>query len=343
MRKLKNVLYITTPEAYLAREDEDLLVCLPEDRKVRIPIINLASVVQMGYPGASSAALALCMEHGVCVSFLQPSGRFLARVEGAQSGSVLLRKCQYRLSEDRIASAKMASQFVSAKVLNCRTVLRRGVRDHAEKLEKDTVTDAGQTLLRLAKTAALQVDGGQLRGVEGEAARHYFGVFDELILENKQEFSMNGRNRRPPLDRINCLLSFCYMLLEHDCRGALESVGLDPQVGFLHRDRPGRASLALDLMEELRPVMADRNALTLINRKQITPKDFVIQADGAVLLTSDGKKTVIDNWQKRKQEELMHPYLEEKIQFGLLPFAQAQLLAGAIRTQSSDYPAFVWR
>lgn len=343
MRKLKNVLYVTTPEAYLAREGEDLLVCLPEDRKVRVPAINLASVVQMGYPGASPAALALCMEHGICVSFLQPSGKFLARVEGAQSGSVLLRKCQYRISEDKTTSAKIANQFASAKILNCRTVLRRGMRDHAEKLEATAVSNAEQTLFRLAKNAALQLDGDRLRGIEGEAAKHYFDVFDELVLENKQAFSMNGRNRRPPLDRINCLLSFCYTLLEHDCRGALESVGLDPQVGFLHRDRPGRASLALDLMEELRPVMADRNALTLINRKQIVPKDFVIQADGAVLLTSDARKTIIDNWQKRKQEELTHPYLEEKIQFGLLPFVQAQLLAGAIRTQSLDYPAFVWR
>lgn len=342
MRKLRNTLYITTPEAYLAREGECVLVQIPEKSSVRIPAHNLEGIVHFGYPGTSPSALDLCAKSGVCVTFLTPQGRFLARVEGPQSGNVLLRRKQYRISDSPPEAANIASRFVTAKILNSRSILMRGMRDHQE-----ACNDMMAWTCARMKSLAIKLSGvndlDTIRGIEGEAAKHYFSCINNLLLENKEDFFMTSRNRRPPLDRINCLLSFFYTLLVHECRSACETVGLDPAVGFLHRDRPGRPSLALDLMEELRPIFADRLSLTLVNRRQVNPDDFEFLPNGAVFLKPETKKKLIDAWQKRKSEIIMHPYLQEKIEFGLVPYAQALLLSRYIRGDIDDYPAFIWK
>ncbi len=342
MRKLKNTLYITTPGAYLAREGDSLLVQIPEKPPVRFPAHNLEGVVYFGYPGASPSALELCAKMGICVTFLTPQGRFLVRVEGEQTGNVLLRRQQYRISDDSHDAARISSRFVAAKIINSRMLLMRGMRDHQECCtESMTVASKRLKVLAVKSSEAKNLDS--IRGIEGEAARHYFGCISNLLLENKEEFFMAVRSRRPPLDRINCLLSFFYTLLVHECRSACETVGLDPAVGFLHRDRPGRPSLALDLMEELRPVFAERLSITLVNRRQVGPEDFELLPNGAVFIKTDIKKKLIDAWQKRKTEIINHPFLQEKIEFGLIPYTQALLLSRYIRGDLDDYPAFIWK
>lgn len=341
MRKLRNTLYITTPDAYLARENDSLLVCRENAPAVRFPALNLEGVVHFGYPGASPAALDLCAQKGITVSFCDPNGRFLARVEGPVSGSVLLRRQQYRMCDNAVGVA-IAAHMITAKIMNCRIVLQRGLRDHGDGKDQG-LTGAIASLRSLALDAQAMTALNDIRGVEGQAARIYFEALDALILEDKTHFFLRGRNRRPPLDRVNCLLSYFYTLLTHECRAACESVGLDPCAGFLHRDRPGRPSMALDLMEELRPVVADRMVLSLINRMQIQTQDFEIEPNGAVLLAPKAKRTLLDSWQKRKQEIITHPFLQEKIEFGLLPYVQAMLLSRHIRGDLNEYPAFIWR
>jgi CRISPR-associated protein Cas1 len=290
--------------------------------------------------------MAACAENGIALSFLTPQGKFLARVEGPRTGNVLLRRTQYRLADDPARGVPIVRGIVTAKAANQRTVLRRAIRDHGERMaaEARALLETAETRLgHVARRTAQADDIETLRGHEGEAALVYFGAFDAMIQADRAAFFFNGRSRRPPLDRVNALLSFLYAMLGHDCRSALESVGLDAQVGFLHADRPGRASLALDLMEELRPVLADRLALTLVNRGQLRARDFSVDEGGAVSLTDDGRKAVLVAWQERKKRELRHPFLQESMPMGLVAHIQAQLLARHLRGDLDGYPAFVWK
>lgn len=342
MRRLLNTLYVTTPDSYLAREGENILIRIGEETVFRVPVHNIEGIVYFGYPGASPALLGLCAERGITVSFLTEYGKFLARLEGPVSGNVLLRRRQYRMADEENTVSLLANYFIAAKIMNCRSVLQRGRRDHPDKVG----SDIERSIALMASSAKKVIAAGNLdeiRGLEGDAAQRYFSEIDNLILDQKADFFMVSRSRRPPLDRFNALLSLFYTLLAHESRSALESVGLDTAVGFLHRDRPGRPSLALDLMEELRPYMADRFVLSLINRKQISKNDFVENENGAVYVTQDIRKALLTAWQKRKQEEIIHPYLGEKIPLGLLPYTQALLLARFLRGDLDAYPAFIWK
>lgn len=342
MRKLLNVLYVTTPKAYLSRDGENIVVRIEQEEKFRVPVHILESVVCFGYMGVSPAVMGLCVERGVAISFLTEYGKFLAQVVGPFSGNVLLRRQQYRMADDVLISTKMARWFVTAKITNCRKVLRRAIRDHGKVVDTNGLTKATNTMSYCLQRLDNCDDLDVVRGIEGEAAYIYFSCFNELILEQKQVFHMNGRNRRPPTDNINALLSFIYTLLQHDVRSALETVGLDSFVGFLHRDRPGRPSLALDMMEELRPHLADRLALSLINRNQITAKGFRRTESGAIFMDEDTRKIVLIAWQNRKRDTITHPYLDEKIEVGLIPYAQALLFARYIRGDIDGYPPFFW-
>ncbi|KAF0195719.1 MAG: CRISP-associated protein Cas1 [Bacillota bacterium] len=341
MRRLLNTLYVTGPDSYLARDGENVVVRVAEEVKLRIPVHNLEGIVCFGYAGASPSLMSLCCERGVGLSFLTEHGRFLARVSGTVSGNVLLRRHQHRRTEDLEASNNLAKHFVVAKIHNSRTSLQRAVRDHVHTQEPLSV--AIKTLSNVISRVTNSPDLDVLRGLEGEAAAEYFGVFDHLIVAQKEEFSFSRRVRRPPTDKVNAMLSFLYTLLAHDAASALETVGLDPQMGFLHRDRPGRAGLALDLMEELRPYLADRLVLTMINRRQVTADGFLQKENGAVIMDPSTRKAVLEAWQKRKQEEIEHPFLNEKIPIGLLPYTQAMLLARYLRGDLDDYPPFFWR
>lgn len=343
MKKLLNTLYVTTQGAYVSREGETVLVRVEKETKLQVPIHTLSGIVCFGQVSCSPFLLGLCAESGVGVSFLTEYGRFLARVQGPVSGNVLLRREQYRWADDEKKSASLARSFLVGKIANSRTVLQRSLRDHGEKPGGKDLENAAQRLRfsldQLQSSNSLDV----LRGVEGDAAGTYFGVFDHLITSQKDVFSFHQRSRRPPLDNVNCLLSFVYTLLMHDVRGALESVGLDPAVGFLHRDRPGRAGLALDIMEEFRPVIADRLALSLINLGVMKKSGFTRSETGGVSMQDDTRKALLVAYQKRKQEEINHPFLNEKVEIGLLPFVQALLLARHVRGDLDGYPPFIWR
>lgn len=343
MRKMLNVLYVTNPEAYLAKDGENLVVRVQEEEVFRTPVHYLEGIVTFGYMGASPALLGMCVDRGVTVSFLTEHGRHLATVHGSPKGNVLLRRKQYRWADSERDSAKLASMFIIGKIANCRTVLRRFISDHGDKVETGEIEKVSKTMARNILRLSREPGLDEVRGVEGESARQYFSVLDRLIVCQNDHFYMRERNRRPPLDNMNALLSFLYSLLLHETRAALETVGLDPYVGFLHRDRPGRAGLALDLMEEFRPYMVDRLALSLINRRQVTRDDFIKKESGGVIMKDNARKTVIEAWQKRKREEIKHPFLEEKILVGLLPYAQALLLARHLRGGLDNYPPFVWK
>jgi CRISPR-associated protein Cas1 len=340
MRKLLNVLYVTTPEAYLSRDGENIVIRVEDEERFRVPVHNLEGVVYFGHRGASHAVLGMCAEKGICLTFLNPYGKFLARVEGPVSGNVLLRKKQYRISDDKIESAKLAKLFVMAKISNARAVLSRVIRDHPENTDVNKVKKAMEDMSLMIFKAEKNNDLEEIRGIEGMAAHLYFSVFNELIVAQKDEFYFMERSRRPPKDNINALLSFVYTLLVHECRSALETVGLDPAVGFLHRDRPGRPSLALDLMEELRPYIADRIVLSLINRQQVTPDSFTVSEGGGIFMKDAARKTLLETWQKRKAEEITHPFLDEKIEVGLIAYSQALLLARYMRGDIESYPPF---
>lgn len=342
LRKLLNTLYITSPDSYLSREGESVIVKMEDKEPFRIPVHNLESIITFGYTGASPSLMHLCMERGVSVSFLRENGQYLGGVVGNTKGNVLLRRKQYRIA-DGAEAVLIARRFILAKIVNAKAVLSRGVRDHGVSIDTVKVEKEIDYLKRYSRKVLNAESSGEIRGLEGDAARRYFGVWNELILTDKEQFFMRGRNRRPPLDRVNAMLSFLYALLRTDVQSALETVGLDPAVGFLHRDRPGRQSLALDMMEELRCYMVDRLVLSLINRKQVQPKQFVFKENGSVLLKPEAKKEIITAWQKRKQEEIQHPFLKEKIPLGLLPYAQALLLARHIRGDLDGYPPFMWK
>ncbi len=334
---------MTLPDSYLTRQGENLLVKLGDEIKFRVPIHNLESVICFGYKGASPSAMQLCAERGVSVNFLSENGRFLARVNGRTSGNVLLRRKQYRWSDDYNESLRLSKRFISAKIHNTRTVLQRTLRDHGDIIESqgfsNLITNMRDMIFRVKNSKTVET----LRGIEGEAANAYFGFFDHLIINQKEEFKFHGRVKRPPTDEVNALLSFVYTLLSRDCASALETVGLDPQVGFMHVDRPGRDSLALDLMEELRAYMADRFVLTMINRKQITVEGFSRRENGSVLMDDETRKNLIIAWQMRKKEEITHPFLKEKIVIGHIPFVQSMLLARNLRGDIEDYPPFIWK
>lgn len=342
MKELLNTLYVLTPDSYLGKEGECVSVRMDGQSPRRIPVVNLQAIICLGRVNVSPYLMALCAERGVAITYMTDTGRFLASVQGGTRGNVLLRRQQYRWADDPAHSAAIARFILKAKIGNARSVLRRGARETASAEGAARLGAAADAL-----TAALvrldrerELDG--LRGVEGEASATYWAAFDALIGNGDPAFAFSGRNRRPPRDAVNCLLSFVYTLLAHDVRSALEGVGLDPFVGFLHRDRPGRASLSFDLMEELRSVLADRLALTLINRRQVPAKGFLTLDSGAVAMDDDTRRTVIEAWQTRKKDRIRHPFLGEDAEIGLLPHLQALLLARHIRGDLDGYPALLW-
>jgi len=343
MKKHLNTLFVTTQGTYLSKEGETVVVKVQNEIRLRIPIHTLDGIVCFGNIMCSPFLMGFCAERDVAVSFLSERGRFLARVQGPVSGNVLLRREQYRRADDLDTSAKISTAVLTGKLANCRTVLRRALRDHPDKLNTDEVHLASRLLKDSLNRLQSELHLNVLRGIEGEAARTYYKVFDSLITSQKNDFVFNGRNRRPPLDNVNCLLSFIYTLLMHDVRSALESVGLDSAVGFLHRDRPGRPGLALDMMEEFRPFVADRLTLSLINLSQVVNEGFKKSESGAVLLDDETRKTVLVAYQKRKQDEIMHPFLEEKVPVGMLFYIQALLMARYLRGDLDGYPAFIWK
>jgi CRISPR-associated protein Cas1 len=346
VRRHLNTLYVTSQGAYLNKDGANLVVAVDGAERARVPIHTLGGVVGFGRVALSPPLLGFCAEAGVTVSFLSEHGRFLARVEGPVSGNVLLRREQYRRTDDPERCAALVRSLVIGKALNQRAVLRRALRDHGERLAPPATTAleaAERRLTDIARRAERPQGADLLRGLEGEAANVYFGVFDALILVPDEGLRFRGRSRRPPLDPVNALLSFVYALLVHDVRSALETTGLDPAVGFLHRDRPGRPSLALDLMEEFRPFFADRLVLSLMNRRQVAANGFRRLENGACLMTDELRKAVLVAYQERKREELRHPYLGEPTTVGLLWHLQAQLLARHLRDDLDGYPPFVWK
>lgn len=341
MKKLLNTLYVTTSDSYLTKDGENVVVKVDGRDRFRIPIHNLEAIVCFGFMGASPALMSICAERNITLSFLTEYGKFQGRVIGKISGNVLLRRAQYRIADSEERKLELAQLFIAGKIANCRTVVQRAIRDHQECAGSPTCQTAVDKLLVRQRQVFSVSNLNQLRGVEGEAARYYFDAFDSLILAQKDDFFMRDRNRRPPLDNVNALLSFLYTLLAHEVTSALESVGLDPCVGFLHTDRPGRNSLAFDMMEELRPYMADRLVLSLINRKQVNRSDFVERESGGIIMKDEARKNVLTAWQKRKQEEVIHPYLQEKVMVGLIPYTQALLMARYLRGDLDTYPVFL--
>jgi len=343
MKRLLNTLYVTTQGAYLAREGETVVVRVEHETKLRIPIHTLDGIVCFGQVACSPPLMELCGARNVTISFLSERGRFWARVQGPTTGNVLLRREQYRRADNAEQTALVARAIVVAKVANSRTVLLRTLRDHPDIPYASSVEAASEQLSRILESLRRPVPVDVVRGREGEASRIYFSVFDHLIVAQKEEFAFRERSRRPPLDNINALLSFLYTLLTHDMTSALEGVGLDPAVGFLHRDRPGRPSLALDLIEEFRPFLADRLALALINRQQVKGSGFEKVESGAVSMDDATRKKVLVAYQERKRETLRHPFLGEEIEIGLLPHVQALLFARHLRGDLDGYPPFFWR
>jgi CRISPR-associated protein Cas1 len=343
LKKLLNTLFVTTDGAYLKKEGESVVVMAEKQVKLRLPLHNLNGIVCFGRVTCSPILMGFCAQRGVAVSYLSSNGRFLARVQGLISGNVLLRREQYRRAESMEQSAIIAKAFVFGKIFNCRTSLQRGLRDHPQINGAEAVQTAILHLSALLNEVKEQNELNVIRGSEGHAAQTYFSVFDHLITTQKEGFFFRGRNRRPPMDNMNALLSFVYTLLLHDAIAALESVGLDPAVGFLHRDRPGRPSLALDLLEEFRPLIADRLALALVNLRQVQHGGFSKTEAGGVLMNDETRKTVLVAYQKRKQDEISHPFLEEQIPIGMLLFAQALLLSRFLRKDMDGYPPFFWK
>lgn len=341
-----NTLYVTAEDAWLRKDGANIVVEVEGTERGRAPLHMLEGLVSFSRPGASPALLTACAEAGIAISYLAPNGRFLARVEGPRSGNVLLRRTQYRAADDAARATPIVRGIVAAKAANQRAVVRRALRDHGETMApgaREALETAERRLTDAARRTLMAADVATLRGIEGEAAQTYFSVFNNFLRTSEEGFAFVTRSRRPPLDRMNALLSFLYAMLGHDCRAALEAHGLDPQVGFLHADRPGRPSLALDLMEELRPVLADRLALSLVNRRQLVADDFIFEDAGGVRLTDAARKTVLVAWQERKREEVRHPFLGETAPLGLFAHLQAQLLARHLRGDLDGYPAFIWK
>ena len=343
MKKLLNTLYVTSPESYLVLDGENVVVMEEGNERGRLPLHNLEGIVSFGYRGTSPALMGACVERQISLCYLTPQGKFLARVNGATRGNVVLRDRQYLSVHNDTESLQIAKNCIIGKVYNSRWVLERATRDHAMQVDVERLKHASAQLKSSIKLIQDCQSKEQLRGYEGEAASIYFGVFDELILQQKKDFSFRGRNKRPPMDNVNAMLSFVYTLLTNSIVSALETVGLDPCMGYLHTERPGRASLALDLIEEFRPVFADRFVLSLINKKVVNGKDFKRKENGAVLMSDDLRKTILTEWQNKRKETLTHPFLKEKVEWGMLPYVQAMLLARYLRGDLDGYPPFLWK
>lgn len=341
MKRHLNTLFVTTDDSYLSREGESIVVKRQGKKVLQVPALTLDGLVCIGRSYVSTPLLRLCGEKGLTVSLFSPSGRIIGRFEGPATGNVLLRRDQHRLSLDPDARLAIAARFVFGKVANSRTVVLRGARDHGDP--RGQLGEAADILGRVLRKVENARDLDELRGMEGEAGRVYFRVFGSLITRGGPEFEFRGRSRRPPRNRTNALLSFAYGMLHHDLRSACEGVGLDPQIGFLHADRSGRASLALDLMEEFRAPLADRAVLTVVNRKQVSSAAFRVRPGGAVYMEEATRKTLIATYQKRKQGILNHPFLGEQTTVGLLPHLQARLLARHLRGDVDGYPPFLTR
>lgn len=343
MRQLLNTLFVTSEDVYLSLDGENIVASRGKETVARYPLHTLSGVISFAYPGASPALMGACAQKEVSLAFCAPNGKFLARTCGQSNGNVLLRRAQYRAADDLTHSCQIARAMVTGKVYNARWSIERTRRDHGLRVDAERLSAASAQLKELLPQLASITDLDGLRGLEGSAAAAYFGVFDQLILGDRTVFAFQTRNRRPPQDPVNALLSFAYSLLAHDCASALESVGLDAYVGFLHRDRPGRTSLALDLMEEMRPCLADRFVLTAINNRVFTDADFVRRESGGIYLTADARRTFLRRWQERKREGITHPFLGEKICWGLVPYLQALLLARYLRGDLDAYPPFLWK
>lgn len=343
MRKLLNTLYVSSQGSYLRKEGETIVVEREGNKLLQLPAHTLSGLVCFGNVLCSPFLLGYCAEKDIGISFLTEYGKFLAAVRGPISGNVLLRRNQYRMADDEISTRGIALNIVSAKLANSRLVLNRANREYSDRIDSVAVKRASSSIDRIIDQLHKAIDTDAVRGYEGMAAAEYFGIFEELIIDQKESFKFSERNRRPPLDPVNALLSFIYTLLAHDVRSALETVGLDPSVGFLHRDRPGRPGLALDLMEEFRPVIADRLVLSLINRRQVSSGGFKQAENGAVVMDDVTRKTVLVEYQNRKQDEVLHPFIGEKIPIGLLFFVQANLMARFIRGDIDGYPPYFWR
>lgn len=343
MKKLLNTLYVTSENSYLSLDGENIVVFEEKAEVGRLPLHNLEGIVSFGYRGTSPALMGACAEKNISLCYMTPQGKFLARVIGRTKGNVLLREQQYTSSKNDEISLDIARSCIIGKVYNARWILERAVRDHSLQIDVDKVKNASNKLKNSLEYIQNCQSKEQLRGYEGEAAAVYFGVFNELILQQKKEFIFGERNRRPPLNNVNALLSFVYTLLTNSITSALESVGLDPYVGYLHTERPGRASLSLDLIEELRAVLADRFVLSLINKKMVNGKSFVRKENGAVLINDEARRKILTEWQNKKKEPLTHPYLQEKIEWGMVPYVQAMLLARYLRGDLDGYPVFLWK
>lgn len=340
MRNLLNTLYVTNPDAYVSKDGENVVIKLNNTEVLRRPIHILEGIVCFNYVGISPKLMQLCVENNVGVTFVNQYGKFLARINGKVRGNVLLRRTQYRYADSKEKSIDISKNFIIGKIVNSKSVINRSIRDHSKLVDIDKMSYALEKMSVSLENIKVAKDSDELRGIEGEAARTYFSVFNNLILQQKEEFYFTERSRRPPVDNLNAMLSYAYTLLTHEMESALETVGLDPYVGFLHTDRPGRVSLALDMIEELRPYMAERFVISLINRKQISPKGFITKESGGIVMDKETKNTFLTAWQKRKQEEITHPFLKEKIEIGLLPYVQAMLMARFIRNDLESYPPF---
>lgn len=343
MRKLLNTLYVTSENSYLALDGENIVIYDDNKEIGRLPLHNLEGIVSFGYRGTSPSLMGACVDRNISLVYISPQGKFLARISGKVRGNVFLREQQYDSSKNDSKSLEIAKNNIIGKIYNAKWILKRAVRDHSMQIDAERVGNVADRLHKQLAYVRNCNAKDELRGFEGKAASDYFGVFDELILQQKKDFTFQGRNKRPPLDEVNAMLSFVYTLLSNMYVSALESVGLDPCVGYMHTERPGRVSLALDMMEELRPVFADRFVLSLINKKMITKKNFTQKENGAVLINDDGRKIILTEWQKRKKELITHPYLQEKVEWGIVPYVQAMLLARYLRGDLDGYPPFLWK
>ena len=343
MRQLLNTLFVMSEDVYLSLEGENVIANKDGKAVARYPLHTLQSIISFSYSGCSPALMGACAEREISLTFCTPRGKFLARVGGVMTGNVLLRRMQYRVADDPSQSCRVARMMIFGKVYNARWSVERTRRDHALRIDEEAFQTIAQNLQNILPQIAEETSLDSLRGLEGAAATEYFRVLDDMILQGKDTFYFHGRSRRPPLDAFNALLSFAYSLLAHDCASALESMGLDSYVGFLHRDRPGRESLALDLMEELRPCLADRFVLTLINNRIIKKSDFDFRENGAVFLTDQGRKNFLNQWQERKRDTIKHPFLGEKLPWGMVPYVQSLLLARYLREDLDEYPPFLWK
>lgn len=343
MKKLLNTLFITQPDVYLSLDGDNIVILKEREKSGRLPLHNLESIVSFGFTGASPALMGYCAERSISIVFLKKNGRFLARVIGKSKGNVILRKKQYHVSEKEDISVKIARNFIVGKIYNNKWIIERMTRDYPLRVNVAQFKDISQHLSSIILEVRNCENLESLRGWEGQAAISYNKLFDQMILQQKEDFYFKLRSRRPPLDNVNAMLSFAYTLLANDMSAALESVGLDAYVGFLHRDRPGRVSLALDVMEELRGVFADRFVLSLINKKVVNKEDFFRKENGSVIMTDDARRKYLAAWQGKKQESITHPYLGEKITWGLVPYVQALLLARYLRNDLDEYPPFLWK